>query len=144
MKKKIVKGFICGVFDLLCAEHIILFEEAKKVCDYLMVGVQIDPTLDRPHKNKPIQSIMERLIMLKYCKLVDELHVYSTETELLELLQNLDFDVRILAAYWENKPFTGHDLPGMKEKCYFNKRIHTFSQTDLRRRVYEIEKENDN
>lgn len=141
MRDKIVKGFTCGSFDLFHAGYIVFFEECKEVCDYLMVGVQIDPTPDRPYKDKPIQSIMERLVMLKYCTLVDELHVYATETELLELLENLDYDVRILDIKWKNKPFTGHDLIGMKKKCYFNKRVHAFSLIDLRKKVYEAEKE---
>ena len=86
-------GFTCGSFDLLHAGHIVMFEDCKRVCDYLIVGLQIDPTIDRPDKNKPIQSVRERLIQLRAVKYIDEVVTYSTEDELYRLLTNLDIDI---------------------------------------------------
>ena len=129
-------GFTCGSFDLLHAGHILMLEEARRQCDHLIVAVQTDPTLDRPQKNRPVQSIRERTIVLRGIKWVDEVRAYSTEEELYIMLGNLAPDVRILGADWEGKEFTGHDLG---HKVYFNSRNHGWSSEELRRRVFKSE-----
>ena len=138
MTKRIV-GFTCGSFDLIHPGHILMLEECKNVCNYLIVGFQTDPTLDRPEKNKPIQTVEERLIMLKSIKYVDEIRIYNTEEELYNLLKEIKPDVRIIGADWKDKKYTGYDLP---IKIYFNKRDHEWSTSELRRRVYESEVKN--
>lgn len=134
-------GFTAGAFDLCHAGHILVFREAKSVCDYLIVALQDDPSQTPAayrgkKKNKPIMSLEERKIILESVKYVDEIHVYNTEEELLELLKTLKPDVRIIGQDWKGKLFTGHDLP---IEVYYNSRGHTFSTTALRERVYEAE-----
>lgn len=132
-------GFTCGAFDLCHAGHILMFQEAKEQCDSLIVGLHSDPTLDRPDtKNKPIMSVEERLIILNGIKYIDEVVLYDTEKDLLKLLQEntLGIDVRILGIEYKGKPFTGHELP---LKIYFNSRGHSYSSTELRKRVFEAE-----
>lgn len=134
------KGFTAGAFDLCHAGHFLMFEEAKQQCDYLIVGLHTDPTLDRPDtKNKPIMSVEERMIILKGIKYIDEVVTYDTEADLYNLLKEnkLGINVRILGVEYKDKPFTGHDLP---MEVYFNTRGHNFSTTELRGRVYEAEK----
>ena len=114
-----------------------MLEEAKSRCNYLIVGVQSDPSIDRPDKNKPIQSYEERLTMVKAIKFIDEVVTYDTEADLITLLRCINPDVRILGADWEGKQFTGYDLP---IECYFNKRDHAWSSSNLRKRVYDAEK----
>ena len=136
-------GFTCSTFYLFHAGHIIMLKEAKTQCDYLIVGLQTDPTIDRPtEKNKPVQSIFERYVQLQACKYVDEIVVYSTEKELLDILLSYPINVRILGDEYENKGFTGR-AECMKKgiKFYFNKREHTFSSTELRQRVVDAEAE---
>ena len=136
-------GFTCSTFDLFHAGHIIMLKEAKTQCDYLIVGLQTDPTLDRPReKNKPVQSVFERFVQLQACKYVDEIVVYSTEKELLDILLSYPINVRILGEEYENKYFTGRqECINKGVKFYFNKREHTFSTTELRQRVVEAEAE---
>ena len=129
-------GFTCSTFDLFHAGHIIMLEEAKRQCNFLIVGLQTDPTVDRPYKNKPVQSVFERYIQLKACKFVDEIIVYATEKELRDILLSYPIDVRILGQEYEGKEFTGNDLD---IACYFNKRKHSFSTTELRQRVVDAE-----
>src|SRR3989344_7686777 len=133
------KGFTCGAFDLCHAGHILVFKECKQVCDYLIVGLQSDPSIDRPIKNKPVMSVEERKIILSAIKYVDEIVTYDTEAELYQLLKEnkLGIDVRIIGADWKGKPYTGYDLP---IPMYFNTREHGFSTSKLRERVYEQEK----
>jgi glycerol-3-phosphate cytidylyltransferase len=134
------KGFTAGAFDLCHAGHFLMFEEAKSQCDYLIVGLHTDPTLDRPDtKNKPIMSVEERMIILKGIKYIDEVVTYDTEADLYSILKEnkLGISVRILGVEYKDKPFTGHDLP---MEVYFNTRGHNFSTTELRGRVYEAEK----
>ena len=131
-------GFTAGSFDLLHAGHARMFEECKKVCDYLIVGVQSDPTIDRPEKNKPIQPHEERVEMVKAVRWVDEVVTYDTEADLLELLKTLHIDIRIIGADWKNKEYTGHELP---LEVYFNSRDHGYSTSDLRKRICEAELE---
>jgi len=129
-------GFTCSTFDLFHAGHIIMLEEAKRQCDFLIVGLQTDPTIDRPHKNKPVQSVFERFIQLKACKFVNEIIVYATEKELKDILLSYPIDVRILGEEYKDNSFTGHDLD---IELYFNKRKHSFSTTELRQRVIDAE-----
>ena len=136
-------GFTAGAFDLCHAGHMLMFEEAKTQCDYLIVALHSDPTIDRPDtKNKPIMSVHERMIILKGIKYIDEILTYDTEVDLYNLLKEnkLDIDVRILGVEYKGKQFTGHDLP---LPVYFNPRDHGFSTTELRERVYEAEKQNE-
>mgnify|MGYP000999192652 CR=1 FL=1 len=125
-------GFTCSCFDLFHAGHIMMLQEAKDQCDYLIVGLQTDPTLDRPEKNKPVQSITERYIQLSACKYVDEIIVYATEKDLVDVLNAFPIDVRILGEEYSNRSFTGDAI---EMEFYFNKRQHSFSTTELRNRI---------
>ena len=134
-------GITFSTFDLLHAGHIAMLSEAKNHCDYLIAGLQTDPTLDRPDtKNKPVQSIVERQIQLSACRYVDEVVVYSTEQDLRDLLLILPIDVRILGVEYEDKDFSGKtecDHRGIE--LIFNGRDHSFSSTNLRERVWTTE-----
>jgi len=110
-----------------------MLEEAKQNCDFLIVGLQTDPTIDRPNKNKPIQSVYERWVQLDACRHVDKIIPYATEKELLDLLQSQNIDVRFVGEEYMDKDFTGKDL-GIH--IHYNKRRHSFSSTELRQRVY--------
>lgn len=125
-------GFTCSCFDLFHAGHVLMLEEAKQHCDYLIVGLQTDPTLDRPEKNKPVQTVYERYVQLKGCKYVDEIIPYSTEEDLLNLLTTLKYDVRIIGEEYQNKVYTGKFLD---KDVYYNKRPHTYSSSELRKRI---------
>tara|TARA_B100000963_G_scaffold360721_1_gene392729 strand:- start:2239 stop:2709 length:471 start_codon:yes stop_codon:yes gene_type:complete len=127
------KGFTCGSFDLLHAGHIKMLEEAKTKCDYLIVGLQEDPSIDRDYKNKPIQTLEERNIQLSAVKYVDEIVVYKTEKDLLDLIKSVNPDVRILGVDHKNRNFTGHEL---SIDLYFNSRDHAWSTSDLRKRIF--------
>lgn len=130
-------GFTCSTFDLFHAGHIMMLKEAREQCDYLLVGLQTDPTIDRPEKNKPVQGIFERYVQLQACKYVDEVVVYATEKELLDVLQSYPIDVRILGDEYASKSFTGDNLD---MELYFNRREHSFSTTELRQRVVDAER----
>ena len=127
-----ITGFTCSCFDLLHAGHILMLEDAKKHCDYLIVGLQTDPTIDRPEKNVPLQSVSERYIQLAAVKYVDEIIPYSTENELLNLLHALPIDVRIIGEEYKLTEFTGNN---MDMKYHYNKRRHSFSSSELRKRI---------
>ena len=127
------KGITFGAFDLFHAGHVLMLEEAKTVCDYLIVCIQSDPSLDREEKNKPVQSIIEREIQVSGCRYVDEVIIYDTEVDLLNIIDAVDWDVRILGEEYKDKDFTGRDQT--LERCHFNKRPHTFSSSELRERV---------
>lgn len=138
--KKIRVGFTCSSFDLCHAGHISMLEEAKNQCDWLIVGLQNDPTDDRPSKNKPVQSIVERFIQLNAIKYVDQIIPYNTEKDLEDLLLMLPIDVRILGDEYKDKEFTGKSICVKRGiEIYFNGREHSFSTTDLRRRVAQAE-----
>ena len=131
-------GFTCSTFDLFHAGHVMMLKEAKTQCDYLIVGLMIDPTVDRPGtKNKPVQTVLERFIQVKACSYVDEIIPYGTEKELLDILTSYPIDVRIIGEEYKDKQFTGYNLP---IAVYFNSRQHSFSTTELRQRVLDIEK----
>ena len=125
-------GFTCSCFDLLHAGHILMLEDAKKQCDYLIVGLQTDPSIDRKEKNKPIQSFEERKIQLEAVKYVDEIFVYETEQDLYKKLLDINPDVRILGSDYIDKPFTGDDL---NIPIYFHERKHNYSSTNLRGKI---------
>ena len=132
MKQDKTVGFTASCFDLFHAGHIMMLKEAKSQCDYLIVGLQTDPTLDRPEKNKPIQSVFERFVQLDACKYVDEVVVYATEKDLMDILLSYPIDVRIIGDEYEHKHFTGKELD---IPIYYNSRKHSFSTTELRERV---------
>jgi len=135
-------GITFSTFDLLHAGHIAMLAEAKNHCDYLIAGLQTDPTIDRPDtKNKPVQSIVERQIQLASCRFVDEVVVYSTEQDLIDLLLILPVDVRILGVEYQSHDFTGRKEGSEKGiEHVFNSRDHSFSSSSLRKRVAESEK----
>lgn len=131
-------GFTCSTFDLFHAGHVMMLEEAKKQCEFLIVGLQTDPTIDRPNtKNKPVQGVFERWAQLKACKFVDQIVPYSSERELRDILLSFPINVRILGEEYKGKEFTGHDIP---MEFYFNQRRHSFSTSELRQRVIEASK----
>jgi len=130
------KGITAGAFDLTHAGHALMFKECKEVCDFLIVALQGDPSVDRPLKNKPVQSIEERREMLEAIRWIDEIVEYDTEEDLYRLLKELPIDIRILGADWKGKAFTGHDLP---IEVYFNTREHGYSSSELRDRIYASE-----
>lgn len=126
------KGITFSAFDLLHSGHVAMLEEARNQCDYLIVGLQTDPTIDRPQKNKPVQTIFERYIQLKGCKFVDEVIPYDTETDLINLLEVVKPDIRFIGEDYVGKPFSGCELP---IKLIYTSRRHNFSTSDLRKRV---------
>ena len=133
-------GITFSTFDLLHAGHVKMLEEAKRQCDYLIVGLQLDPSLNRPEKNSPSQTIIERYIQLKGCKYIDEIVPYVSEQDLEDILKSFKLDVRIIGDEYKEKPFTGKDY--CKEKgieIYYNKRDHRFSSSGLRKQVKLVE-----
>lgn len=133
-------GITFSAFDLLHAGHIKMLEEAKGQCDYLIAGLQTDPTIDRPEKNRPTQSVVERYIQLKGCKYVDEIVPYATEQDLEDILRSFKLDVRIVGDEYKDKNFTGRNY--CEEKgiaLFFNIRDHRFSSRSLRKEVAEKE-----
>ena len=136
-------GITFSTFDMLHAGHIAMLAEAKNHCDYLIAGLQTDPTIDRPDtKNKPVQSIVERQIQLAACRYVDEVVVYQTEQDLIDLLLILPLDVRVLGVEYENQDFTGRRECSMRGvETIFNRRDHSFSSSSLRKRVVQTEAE---
>jgi len=133
-------GFTCSTFDLLHAGHVQMLREAKEHCDYLIVGLQLDPSIDRPTKNSPVQTVVERYVQLCAVSYVDEIIPYVTEKDLEDILTMYHIDVRILGEEYREKEFTGKDICRKRSiELYFNKRDHRFSSSDLRRRVAERE-----
>ena len=135
-------GFQCSSFDMLHAGHVTMLKQEKELCDYLKVALQVDPTIDRPDtKNKPVQSVYERYVQLQAVKYVDEILVYETEADLLNLIQSQTMHIRFLSDEYIGKDFTG------KQYCldngielYYHKRQHTYSSSEIRNRVYELER----
>lgn len=134
-------GITFSTFDMLHAGHIAMLAEAKNHCDYLIAGLQTDPTIDRPDtKNSPVQSIVERQIQLAACRYVDEVVVYQTEQDLIDLLLILPVDIRVLGVEYENTEYTGKQEGWMRGiEPIFNRRDHSFSSSGLRSRVVEAE-----
>jgi len=134
-------GITFSAWDMFHAGHVAMLAEAKNHCDYLIAGLQTDPTIDRPDtKNKPVQSIVERQIQLAACRYVDEVVVYQTEQDLVDLLLILPLDVRVLGVEYKDKEFTGKSECYRRDiECIFNGRDHSFSSSSLRKRVVEAE-----
>jgi len=133
-------GITFSAFDLLHAGHIKMLEDAKRECDYLIAALQTDPTIDRPEKNRPSQSVVERYIQLNGCKHVDEIVPYATEQDLEDILRSFKIDVRIIGDEYRDKDFTGRAYCEEKGiELYFNVRDHRFSSSSLRREVAEKE-----
>jgi glycerol-3-phosphate cytidylyltransferase len=131
-------GFTCSTFDLLHAGHVQMLREAKDQCDYLICGLQVDPSVDRKEKNSPIQTIVERYTQLKAVSYVDEIIPYGTEKDLEDILTMYHIDVRILGEEYRDGKFTGRAICAKRGiELYFNKREHRFSTSDLRKRVCE-------
>ena len=136
-------GFNCSSFDLFHAGHVTMLKMEKQLCDYLIVALQVDPTIDRPGiKNKPTQSVYERYVQVQGCKYVDEILVYETEGDLLNMIKTQNINIRFLSEEYKDKEFTG------KQYCidngielHFHKRRHQYSSTELRNRVYSLEKQ---
>ena len=131
-------GFTCSTFDLLHAGHIAMLREAKEQCDYLICGIQTDPSIDRPEKNKPVQTLVERWTQLQGVKYVNEIIPYQTEQDLEDILKLFRIDVRIIGEEYKDGKFTGRATCAARGiEIYFNKRDHRFSSSDLRKRVIE-------
>jgi glycerol-3-phosphate cytidylyltransferase len=136
-------GFNCSSFDLFHAGHVTMLKMEKEVCDYLKIALQVDPSIDRPGiKNKPVQSVYERYIQLQGCKYVDEILVYETEADLLNLIQTQTFHIRFLSEEYRHIEVTG------KQYCidngveiYYHLRRHQYSSTEIRNRVYNLEQQ---
>jgi|TARA_B110000977_G_C10997869_1_gene462631 glycerol-3-phosphate cytidylyltransferase len=132
----VIVGITFSTFDLLHAGHVQMLREAKEQCDYLIVGLQMDPSSDRPEKNAPMQTIVERYTQLNAVKYVDEIIPYCNEKDVEDLLTMMHINVRILGEEYRDKEFTGKDICRKRDiELYFNKRDHRFSSSDLRKRV---------
>ena len=132
-------GFTCGSFDLCHYGHVLMFKECKEQCDHLMVGLQTNPNKDRPEKNIPIQSLEERWGQLEAIKYIDHIIIYETEDDLIQLLTDMQVDVRFVGADWINRKYTGWEL-GIP--VVFNSRDHSFSTSELRQRIFQSEQKN--
>ena len=131
-----IKGITFSSFDLFHSGHVAMLKEARSNCDYLMVGLQTDPTLDRPEKNKPIQSVFERYVQLEGCKYIDEIIPYETEKDLIDVLLTYDIQKRFIGEEYRQIDFTGKQLCVDKGiELYYNKRQHSFSTSGLRKRI---------
>ena len=134
-------GITFSTFDLFHAGHVKMLEEAKSKCDYLIVGLQLDPSIDRPKKNKPTQSIIERYVQLRGCKYIDEIIPYISENDLVDVLSSFKIDLRIIGEEYKNKVFTGKDYcVNNSIEIYYNKREHRFSSSALRKQIAQSEK----
>ena len=135
-------GFNCSAWDMLHAGHVTMLKKEKDMCDYLKVGLQVDPTIDRPGvKNKPVQSAYERYVQLQACKYIDEILIYETEQDLLNLLMTQNIHIRFLGDEYKRKDFTGKRFcieSGIE--LHYHDRFHPYSSTEIRNRVYEMEK----
>lgn len=137
-----IVGITFSTFDLLHSGHIAMLREAKTVCDYLICGLQTDPSRDRPEKNSPVQSLVERWTQLQGVKYVDEIIPYETETDVEDILKMFNIDVRIIGDEYKDGKFTGRATCSSRGiELYFNKRDHRFSSSELRKRVAERENE---
>lgn len=129
-------GITCSSFDLFHAGHVKMLEEAKQHCDYLIVALQTDPTIDRPEKNKPIQSVVERWVQVNACKWVDEIVPYTTEQDLKDIFMSFNLDCRIIGDEYEDRDFTAKDICLKREiEIIYNSRDHNWSSSELRKRI---------
>jgi len=131
-KRKYYKGLIAGSFDLIHPGYVLMFEDAKRICNYLIVALQTDPTLDRSYKEKPVHTLEERRIILSAVKYVDEIIVYATEADLYNVLKTTDFDVRVLGSDYRDSEYNGSDL---NIPVYFHKRDHEWSTSGLKNKI---------
>jgi glycerol-3-phosphate cytidylyltransferase len=132
-----IVGFVCGAFDCLHPGHVLMLADAAGQCDYLVVGLHVDPSVERPDKHAPVQTVDERMVLLQAIKWVGRVVVYRTEQDLADLLNELRPDVRIIGSDWRGKAITAPDACG---RIYWHERGHTWSSSELRRRVYEAER----
>lgn len=136
-----ITGFTCGAFDLLHAGHVVMLDQCKQQCDKLIVGLHTDPTIDRPQKNKPVQSIYERYVQLRSCSSVDDIIPYDTEKDLVNILSIEDIDKRFLGEEYKYSDITGAEICNIKgTEIVFLERKHSFSSSELRKRIYESHK----
>ncbi len=134
------RGFTASSFDLFHSGHVAMLKEARANCDYMIVGLQTDPTIDRPNKNKPIQSVFERYVQLEGCKYIDEIIPYESEKDLTDIFLTYGIDVRFIGEEYKDKDFTAKQICVDKNiKIHYNKRQHSFSTTNLRKRIKETE-----
>ena len=129
-------GITFSSFDLFHSGHVAMLKEARQNCDFLIVGLQTDPTLDRPEKNQPIQSVFERYVQLEGCKYVDQIIPYATEQDLIDILLTYQICTRFIGEEYRTKEYTGKQLcldNGIE--IYYNKRQHSFSTSELRKRI---------
>lgn len=139
MDKAPIIGITLSTFDLLHAGHIAMLREAKSVCDYLICGLQVDPSCDRIEKNKPVQTLVERYVQLNGVKYVDEIIPYQSESDVIDILEMYPINIKIMGSEYRDKNFTGKDVCERKGiELYFNSRTHRFSSSDLRKRVKEV------
>ena len=131
-EEKYYRGIIAGSFDLIHPGYVLMFEDAKRICKHLIVALQTDPTLDRDYKERPIHNLEERKIILSSIKYIDEIVTYSTESDLYNLLKEIDFDVRILGSDYENIKYNGSDL---NKPVYFHRRDHEWSTSRLKNKI---------
>jgi len=142
MRMKMKIGFTASTFDLLHAGHVQMLREAKQQCDYLICGLQFDPSMDRPSKNPPVQTVVERYTQLNAVSYVDEIIPYGSEKDLEDILSMYQVDVKIMGEEYKEQDFTGKDICKSRGiQLYFNKRDHRFSSSDLRKRVADREKD---
>ena len=132
-------GFTCGSFDLCHYGHVLMFKECKEQCDHLIVGLQTNPNKDRPEKNIPIQSLEERWGQLEAIKYIDDIIVYETEDDLIQVLTDIQADIRFVGADWKGGKYTGWELD---IPVIFNSRDHSFSTSELRQRIFQSEQKN--
>tara|TARA_B100000902_G_scaffold8712_1_gene10985 strand:+ start:2902 stop:3312 length:411 start_codon:yes stop_codon:yes gene_type:complete len=136
----LTRGFTASSFDLFHSGHVAMLKEARANCDYMIVGLQTDPTLDRPEKNKPIQSVFERYVQLEGCKYIDEIIPYESEKDLTDIFLTYGIDIRFIGEEYRQKDFTAKQICVDKGiEIYYNKRQHSFSTTNLRKRIKESE-----
>ena len=134
------RGFTASSFDLFHSGHVAMLKEARANCDYMIVGLQTDPTIDRPNKNKPIQSVFEPYVQLEGCKYIDEIIPYESEKDLTDIFLTYGIDVRFIGEEYKDKDFTAKQICVDKNiKIHYNKRQHSFSTTNLRKRIKETE-----
>jgi len=139
MNKKIV-GITCSTFDLLHTGHILMLEECKNYCDFLICALQNDPTIDRQQKNKPVQSLFERYIQLESVKYVDKVIPYNTESDLEDIFNSLNIDVRIIGVEYKDMDFTAKEICVKRNiSIVYNSRDHSFSTTNLRKKIHKLE-----
>lgn len=129
-----IRGFTCGAFDFLHAGHVLMLKECREQCDYLIVGLEVDPSVDRSDKNKPVETLEERMIRLQGCKYVDEIIVYNNEIDLYNLLKKINPSIRFMGEDWRKKENYSRDkLPMIK--VIYNSRNHGYSSSDLRKKI---------